>query len=215
MRREDIDQGECSGRAGIMGAYHPKDRQNQADYRPLPSGSGVGGLAAREDKGVMRSPDRRVAVVILVLGLVALGTAFGAQDLLGMAPCELCLWERWPYRLLVLLGLVALCVPPRPRRALLWLAVLTLLCGAGIGFLHVGVEQHWWPSPLPECSASNLFAGSISSLVASLPSAPAKPCDAPNFLIPGLPISFATMDFILAAVCAVGLGAYLSRSKAG
>ena len=163
----------------------------------------------------MRSPDFRVAVLILVLGAAALGTAFGAQSFLGMAPCELCLWERWPYRVLVVLGLVGLCVPQPARRALLWVAALTLLCGAGIGLLHVGVERHWWPSPLPECAAANLVAGSISSLIASLPAAPAKPCDAPNFLIPGLPVSFATMDFILAAVCVVILGAYLSRSKAG
>ena len=163
----------------------------------------------------MRSPDRRVGLAILVLGLLALGTAFAAQKVLGMAPCELCLWERWPYRVLILLGAVALCVPVALRRALLWAAMLTLLGAVGIAFLHVGVERHWWPSPLPECSAANVLAGTIGSLIASLPAAPAKPCDAPNFLIPGLPLSFVTMDFIFAAVCAVTLGAYLSRSKAG
>ena len=167
------------------------------------------------NNGVMRSPDVRIAVLLLLLGLLALGTAFGAQTVLGMAPCELCLWERWPYRVLILLGVLALCLPQPLRRAVLWLGALTLLCGAAIGFLHVGVEQHWWPSPLPECAASNLMAGSVSSLIASLPAAPAKPCDAPNFLIPGLPVSFATMDFLLAAVCAVALGAYLIRSRAG
>jgi disulfide bond formation protein DsbB len=198
-----------------MTAYHPNGAQNQADCGTLLLFQVLGRVAAPVDKGVMRSPDSRVALLVLVLGLLALGTAFGAQDFLGMAPCELCLWERWPYRVLILLGAVALCLARPWRRALLWVAALTLLCGAGIGFLHVGVEQHWWPSPLPMCNASNIVAGSVSSLIASLPAAPAKPCDAPNFLIPGLPVSFATMDFILAAVCAVALGAYLSRSKAG
>jgi disulfide bond formation protein DsbB len=160
------------------------------------------------------APDRRIAVLVLVLGALALGVAFGSQYLLGMAPCELCLWERWPYRLLILLGALALLMPPGPCRVLLWVSALTLLGGAGIAFLHVGVEQAWWPSPLPECNASNIVAGNLGSLIASLPAAPAKPCDAPNFLIPGLPLSFATMDFILAAVCAVGLGAYLVRTSA-
>jgi disulfide bond formation protein DsbB len=160
------------------------------------------------------APDRRIAILVLVLGALALGVAFGSQYFLGMAPCELCLWERWPYRLLIVFGAVALLVPPVARRVLLWVAALTLLCGAGIAFLHVGVEQSWWPSPLPECNASNIVAGKLSSLIASLPAAPAKPCDAPNFLIPGLPVSFATMDLILAAVCAIGLGAYLVRSSA-
>ncbi len=205
-------------------AYHPNRRQNQADCRIAPvlpariaglvCPTRLGVFPVPVDKGVMTSPDVRAAALILLLGLAALGTAFGAQYFLGMAPCELCLWERWPYRILVALGLVALCVPPPFRRALLWLAALTLLGGAGSGFLHVGVERGWWPSPLPACNASNLVGGGISSLIANLPAAPAKPCDAPNFLIPGLPVSFATMDFILAAVCAVVLTAYLSRGKA-
>jgi disulfide bond formation protein DsbB len=110
----------------------------------------------------MTSPDVRAAILILALGLLALGTAFAAQHVLGMAPCALCLWERWPYRILILLGIVALRVRPPVRRALLWLATLTLFCGAGIGLLHVGVEHGWWPSPLPECNASNLLAGSLS-----------------------------------------------------
>ena len=162
----------------------------------------------------MSSPDRRIALIVLILGAVALGTAFAAQDLLGMAPCELCLWERWPYRVLIVLAGLALLLPRIARRVLLWLCALTLVCGAGVGLLHVGVERQWWPSPLPECNASNLLSGSVGGLIANLPAVPAKPCDAPNFLVPGLPVSFATMDLILAAVCAVALAAYLGRSRA-
>jgi disulfide bond formation protein DsbB len=157
-------------------------------------------------------PDRPAAFAVLVLAVLALGVAFGAQYLLGMAPCELCLWERWPYRVVILLAALATLVPAGPRRALLWLAALTLLGGAGIAFLHLGVERQWWPSPLPECAAANLVTGSVSSLIASLPETPSKPCDAPNFLIAPLPMSFATMDFIAAAVGAVLLTAYLLRS---
>jgi disulfide bond formation protein DsbB len=215
MRREDINQGVwAAGRESCK-----RITRTAAETKRIIGLSccpaNLGGAQAAVDKDVMRSPDFRVAVLILVLGLLALGVAFGAQDVLGMAPCELCLWERWPYRVLVLVGVVAICASSPLRRILLWLAALTLLCGAGIGFLHLGVERHWWPSPLPECAASNLLSGSVSSLIASLPAAPAKPCDAPNFLIPGLPVSFATMDFILAAVCAVALGTYLSRSRRG
>jgi disulfide bond formation protein DsbB len=159
------------------------------------------------------SPDRRVAFIVLVIAALALAVAFASQHFLGMAPCELCLWERWPYRVLMALGAVALVVPDGARRVLLWAAALTLLCGAAIAFLHVGVERHWWPSPLPECAASNLVTGSIGSLIASLPTTPAKPCDAPNYLIAGLPVSFATMDLIAAGVCAGLLTAYLLLGK--
>ncbi len=158
----------------------------------------------------MRSaPDRLIALLLLIVAALALGVAHGAEHFLGMAPCPLCLWERWPYRVLIVLAAVALAAPQPWRRGLLWLAALTALAGAGIAFLHVGVELHWWPSPLPECNAPLLNLSTIGSLSASLPMTPSKPCDAPNYLIPWLPISFATMDFILAGVGAVLLTAYL------
>jgi disulfide bond formation protein DsbB len=153
-----------------------------------------------------------MASFVLLLAALALAVAFGAQYGFGMVPCELCLWERWPYRVVIVLAAAALFMPPALRRLLLWASTVTLLLGAAIAFLHVGVEQQWWPSPLPECNASNLFTGSVSSLIARLPATPAKPCDAPIFLIPGLPLSFAGMDFIAAAVGAAGLGAYLGRT---
>lgn len=161
------------------------------------------------------SPDQQTASFLIVVGLAALAVAFGAQTYLGMAPCELCLWERWPYRLLILLGVLALVLPPAARRALLWLGVLALLADIGIAFVHVGVERHWWPSPLPECSASNLVTGNLTALMNSLPARPAKPCDAPNFLLPGVPLSFATMDLLFALACWAAVTVRLWRSAPG
>ncbi|GAB0113421.1 disulfide bond formation protein B [Acidisoma sp. C75] len=165
------------------------------------------------------SADRRTAGFLLLAGLAALLLAYGAQDLLGMVPCELCLWERWPYRILVALGLLGLLLPaglPRGlRRALLWLALLALSANVAIAFVHVGVEHGWWPSPLPECNASNLLTTNLSQLMARLPARPAKPCDAPSFLIPGLPLSFATMDLLYALLCLGLLTVRLRRPAIG
>jgi disulfide bond formation protein DsbB len=149
------------------------------------------------------SQDRWTAVLVIVLALMALAVAYGAQIGLGMAPCELCFWERWPYRIALALGVLALLFPGGLGRLLLWLAALAFLADVGIAGLHVGVEQGWWPSPFPACSAANIFKGNLSSLMANLPATPAKPCDAPNFLIPGLPLSFTTMDFLYALICFV------------
>jgi len=150
---------------------------------------------------MLSSSDRRTALFLIAVGLGALAVAFGAQDFLGLAPCELCLWERWPYRIVILLGLLAFALPGRLPRLCLWLAALVLLADVGIAFLHVGVEWHWWPSPLPECSASNLVTHDLAALMKGLPARPAKPCDAPNFLIPGLPLSFAALDLLYALLC--------------
>ena len=158
--------------------------------------------------------DRLIALIVLLLGGAALAVAYGSQYGLGMAPCELCYWERWPYRVAILIGVLGLIVPQPLRRFLLWLGVLDFLAAIGLAGLHVGVEQKLWPSPLPECSAANIFKGNLSTLMSNLPATPAKPCDAPNFLIPGLPISFTTMDLIYAVACSVLVFVCLMRRQA-
>lgn len=132
---------------------------------------------------------RLPGLVTLIIAAAALGLAYFAQFGLGLVPCELCLWERWPYRIVILLGVLALLAGRRGGRWLVALAGLVMLADVFIAGLHVGVEFGWWPSPLPECNGM-LTAG------AALPLTPAVPCDRPVYLIHGLPISMAQMDFI-------------------
>jgi disulfide bond formation protein DsbB len=136
--------------------------------------------------------------------LAALGVAYFVQDFLLLFPCPLCLLERWPYRVVILLGILAAISPRRVGRFVLLLAVLALLADAAIAFVHVGVEFHWWESPLPECNG-------ILTPGAPLPMTPAKPCDEPTFLVPHLPVSMAAMNFIYAVGFAVVLFSYVLR----
>ncbi len=147
---------------------------------------------------------RIAGAVTALLAIAALGIAYFAQFVLLLVPCELCLWERWPYRIVILFGVLATLSPQRAGRFFLLLAAITLFAGAGIAFFHGGVEFHWWNSPLPECNGM-LTPG------APLPATPARPCDAPVFLIPFLPISMAMMDFCGALAFALVLSAYVSR----
>ena len=106
-------------------------------------------------------------------------------------PCALCLLERWPYRVAIVLGLLAAVVPHRWARALLVLVVLSMLADVAMAVVHVGVEQRYWPSPLPECIAPRFTGGSIAERLAQMPARPAKPCDDAAYLIPALPMSMA------------------------
>jgi disulfide bond formation protein DsbB len=142
--------------------------------------------------------ERGLALLALVVSLGALGAAFGSEWFGGVVPCALCLVERWPYRIAAALAVAALIVPPRvAARVLLWLIVLTMAGSVAAAFVHVGVEQGWWPSPLPECAAPSFGGGSIAQRLARMPATPAKPCDDPTFLIPGVPLSMAGMNLAL------------------
>ncbi|CAH2604674.1 Periplasmic thiol:disulfide oxidoreductase DsbB, required for DsbA reoxidation [Rhodovastum atsumiense] len=159
-------------------------------------------------------PPLRAALALSALvAAVALGVAFAAEIFAGLVPCALCLLERWPYRIALGIGLIGVLLPPRWARAALALLGVVVFAGALIAAVHLGVEARWWPSPLPECAAPRLTHGSIADQLAALPERPAKPCDEPTYLIPGLPLSTAALNLIVALAFSGGIATFLLRSR--
>jgi disulfide bond formation protein DsbB len=136
-------------------------------------------------------------LILAALSAAAPLFARASEDLFGLAPCELCLWQRWPYWVAAGLALGA-ALWPRGRRWLGPLALLAVLASGAIGVFHVGVEQGWWPSPLAGCQVPQSTGGSVEDMLRSLQAAPSKPCGAPAYLIPGLPVSMAAMNILYA-----------------
>jgi disulfide bond formation protein DsbB len=143
---------------------------------------------------------RTAGICAALAAAAALAIALGSERWGGLVPCALCLWERWPYRIAIVLGLAAAFLPTGAARVAMALLALTILAATVLAAIHTGVEFHWWPSPLPECAAPSLGGGSIAERLAHMPAAPAKPCDDPTYLIRGLPLSMAEMNLIFAAI---------------
>lgn len=121
-----------------------------------------------------------------------------SERFLDLPPCELCLWQRWPYWVAAGFALVAAF---RWRGVALRLAGLAALASGAIAAFHLGVEWGWWPSPLPGCAAPSAgVAQTLEEMMAQLRPAPVKPCDEPAYLIPGLPLSMAGMNLIYGSV---------------
>jgi disulfide bond formation protein DsbB len=149
---------------------------------------------------------RTSGLLAAIAAAVVLGIAIASQRWGGLVPCALCLVERWPYRIAIVLGLAAALLPTGAARIALVLLALTMLGGTVLGAIHVGVEFHWWPSPLPECAALVSQGGSAADLLASMPAFPSKPCDDPTYLIRGLKLSMAEMNFLFAGLFFVMAG---------
>ena len=90
-----------------------------------------------------------------------LAGAFAFQYIGGLAPCQLCLWQRWPHAAAVLIGVIAFFIP---GRLLPVLGAVAAFATAAIGVFHVGVEQKWWEG-LPSCTASSLTGVSGADLL--------------------------------------------------
>ncbi len=90
--------------------------------------------------------------------------AFGSQYLGGLAPCEMCIWQRWPHGAAVLFGLIGgwlvarRVLPAELARALAILAILGLVISGAIGVFHAGVEWKLWPGP-SECTGIGYVPG--------------------------------------------------------
>ncbi|MXP63462.1 disulfide bond formation protein B [Roseomonas sp. M0104] len=135
-------------------------------------------------------------LLIAALAAAAPLFAMASERWGGLNPCELCLWQRWPYWIGAVLALLAFWLP---RRLLLTLAGLAILGSGAFAVVHVGVEAHWWPSPFPGCTAPTAgSARSVEDMLAGMAAAPSKPCDEPTYLIPALPLSMAGMNLIYA-----------------
>lgn len=87
--------------------------------------------------------------------------ALAFQYIGGLAPCVLCIWQRWPH--VVALAFAALYLW-RKSPALAALAGLAALVSAGIGVFHVGVEQGWWEG-LAQCTVNTLDGVSAEDLL--------------------------------------------------
>jgi disulfide bond formation protein DsbB len=151
------------------------------------------------------------------LVLAGLGAAAGSAALLaaalafqyigGLAPCPLCIWQRWPHVVAVALGLALLAVP---TCGLALLGAATMLVGAGLGLYHAGVEQKWWPGP-DTCVAPDIANVSPEELLEQILAAPVVRCDDIAWSFLGL--SMAAWNGIACLVLAgLWLRAYASSS---
>jgi len=147
------------------------------------------------------------AALLLALAAVAILLAVLAlQYLGGLPPCPLCVWQRWPYVGVAVLGLLGWRWQPR---ALLALVALLLVTGAGIGVYHSGVEQGWWA--LPAGCAAGAEAQSIEDLKRLLAEAPPA-CDQVGLTLLGL--SLAGWNVIASlALAAYATAAALGRGR--
>jgi disulfide bond formation protein DsbB len=96
----------------------------------------------------------------------------------GLAPCPLCLWQRWPHgAALAVGGLVALAaaVTGRVPVVLPLLGAAAAATTAGIGVYHTGVERGWWPGP-DTCAAPDFGALTPDELLSAILAAPVVRC---------------------------------------
>jgi len=150
---------------------------------------------------------RKFLIVLAVGGSAALLLgAFAFQHLGGLAPCKMCVWQRYPHAAAIGVGAIAVFVP---LPALLALGALAALTTAGIGAYHVGVEQGWWQGPT-SCSSAPVGDIGASALFEQIMTAPLVRCDEIAWQLAG--ISMAGWNMLISlAIAGLWLAALRAR----
>jgi disulfide bond formation protein DsbB len=156
---------------------------------------------------------RRAGMAALVLAVLAIGGAWYSQLVWGLAPCELCLLQRWPYYVGVPLAAVTVVIafsgPGRGRNvvaALLGVLALVFLISAGLGVYHAGVEWGFWPGP-SACNGQYVAPASTDDFLKSLEAGQSVRCDEAAIRILGLSLAGWNALVSLAIALIAGAGA--------
>ena len=78
--------------------------------------------------------------IILLFSFIALISAFFIEYVLGHQPCNLCLIERIPYGLSIII-ITAIFLIKKNQEFLVMLLILTFIFSFAISFYHYGIEQ--------------------------------------------------------------------------
>ncbi len=164
---------------------------SRAAEAPVPSVTGAGALGAAK-------------ALALLIPAALLAGAYGSQYLGGLAPCEMCYWQRWPHMAAVALALTAIPLSGLPDRgrSFVWLAALAILVSGGIGVYHAGVEAGIFQG-ITACSSGAASGASAEDLLKSVMERPMIRCDEIQFKFLG--ISMAGWNAIISVAGALSI----------
>jgi disulfide bond formation protein DsbB len=132
---------------------------------------------------------RAFAGFVLIASAIVLGTALLSEYWGGLAPCELCLLQRWPWAAAIVISMIVVLVGERAR--LDWVALLLALVFAVsvvFAFYHVGVEQHWFAGPTA-CTAGPGGAVTLEQMKRQILGTAPVLCDRPAWTLFGVSLA--------------------------
>jgi|GEM_PF-988686 len=141
---------------------------------------------------------KRAAAVLALVAGGCLGGAFVLQYGFGVAPCDLCIRQRWIYAAILAMSLVIVVFIRDTETGAGMIAVCGLggLTGFAFAFYQVGLEAHIW-ADLIGCTAPELTATNADEMLAQLMATPVVRCDVVAWSLGGISLAgYSAMIFM-------------------
>ena len=140
---------------------------------------------------------KKFYIIIFSLSFFSLIAALYVEYILGFKPCILCIYQRIPYAIAILISLIAFLIGN--RNILLIILGLTFLAGILLSGYHVSIEKGVI-EPLFSCTGENIKALEKEEILKSLNNIQPD-CKDVDFSIFG--VSLATLNFIISFVLTI------------
>mgnify|MGYP001381705640 CR=1 FL=1 len=136
------------------------------------------------------------AAVILIISIIVIAIALIAQYLYNILPCKMCLYQRYPYYILIFISLLFF-IFPKNKRYYFFLIEILLIIGLAITFWHLGIENNFIKGP-GGCSSSLENIQNADELKTLILKSPIIACNEVNWTFLG--ISMVLYNFLLQLV---------------
>ncbi|MCB1557842.1 MAG: disulfide bond formation protein B [Alphaproteobacteria bacterium] len=151
---------------------------------------------------------RTACLMIALISALSLVAALTAQFGFGLKPCDLCLMQRIPFSINIILGVLGAIITSRARM-MIGASGLSFVINSCIAFYHSGVERKWW-SGLSGCSTPDM-TGSIEEIMARIQATDVVRCDEIPWEMFGL--SMANYNVVMCLGLGIGCFLYLYLKK--
>ena len=150
---------------------------------------------------------KNMFIVILSLSFFSLAAALYIEYVLGIKPCILCIYQRIPYAIALLISVCAFFI--NNKKILLVILALTFILSALISGYHVSIEKGFI-EPIFSCTSDNINALEKEEILKSLDNIQPN-CKDVDFSLFG--ISLATLNLINSFVLTVVIVYILKYAK--
>ena len=129
----------------------------------------------------------------LILFIFLILSSVHLLEILGFEPCDLCLKQRWPWYISLVLAIVPNFIFQHKNSMFLILISLLLFLGAVFAGWHAGIEWNLWEGPKTCVTQTIDYSNNLLEKLKS--TSPAPQCNQASFRVLGL--SLAGYNFLI------------------
>ena len=157
----------------------------------------------------MKLDTKNLIIITLILSITAVVIALISQYFFNLLPCKLCLYQRYFYYLIIVIGILALIINKHHQKFLITMLICYVL-NALTAFYHSLVEKKILAGP-NNCGSSSKQFDNLEQLAQTIKQTPAISCANPTFLLFNL--SFTNYNLIYCAIIVILMLFLIKKTK--